>query len=50
MKSTKYELLGFSGLVGVTLVLLALPSGEQERKALKSAAKGMVSTDVFTRE
>ncbi|MGC9419573.1 MAG: hypothetical protein ACP5EN_11455 [Rhodovulum sp.] len=50
MKSIKYELLGFSGLAGALVLLLALPSGEQERKTIKAVADGVVSTDVFASE
>ena len=47
MKSLKYELLGFSGLVGAVLLLLALPSGQSEREAIKAAAGGMISSGAF---
>jgi len=44
MKSIKYELLGFSGLVGAAVLLLILPGGEEERQTIKAVADGMVST------
>lgn len=47
MKSIKYELLGFSGLLGLALVLLALPSGEREREAIRAVTDQMVSQPIL---
>ncbi|TCP40571.1 hypothetical protein [Rhodovulum marinum] len=50
MKSIKYELLGFSGLVGALMLVLLLPGGEQERETIKALADGMVSMQAFDPE
>lgn len=47
MKSIKYELYGFSCLVGMLVILLALPSGQNERDAIKEKGRSAFSQDLF---
>ncbi len=45
MNTIKYEVLSFAGLLVVALAILALPGESDTRKALRSAATGMVSEE-----
>jgi len=46
MKSIKYELLGFSGMLGLLILILIHPSGHDEREALRNAVGGLFSRDI----
>ncbi|WP_165354660.1 hypothetical protein [Tropicimonas sp. IMCC6043] len=47
MKSMKYELAGFAGLLGLLAVFMALPGGEMERETLKSVASGLTQDRAY---
>ncbi len=46
MKTIKYELLGFSALLFLLFVFLALPGGEDVRKKIRSPAELFISSHV----
>ncbi|MGP6089023.1 hypothetical protein [Antarctobacter jejuensis] len=47
MNTIKYELYGFSILVGMIVILLALPSGQDERRSIAEKGRSAFSQDVF---
>ncbi len=47
MNTIKYELYGFSVLVSMTVVLLAMPGSQEERRSIAETGRTTLSQEVF---